>query len=51
MSGSEDRGGGDRSIQVINFGRVEDKRFERMATKMGEGVGRLGDNSILRFLS
>ena len=25
VSGSEDRGGGDNSIQVINFGRVGDK--------------------------
>ena len=32
LSGSEDRGGGDNSIQFINFGRVGDK-FQRMATK------------------
>ena len=25
LSGSEDRGGGDNSIQIINFGRVGDK--------------------------
>ena len=25
LSGSEDRGGGDNSIQFINFGRVGDK--------------------------
>ena len=28
LSGSEDRGGGDNSIQIINFGRVGDKSFE-----------------------
>ena len=28
VSGSEDRGGGDNSIQVINFGRVSDKNFK-----------------------
>ena len=28
LSGSEDRGGGDNSIQFINFGRVGDKSFE-----------------------
>ena len=33
LSGSEDRGGGDNSIQFINFGRVGDKIFLRMATK------------------
>ena len=27
LSGSEDRGGGDNSIQFINFGRVGDKNF------------------------
>ena len=27
LSGSEDRGGGDNSIQFINFGRVGDKSF------------------------
>ena len=29
LSGSEDRGGGDNSIQFINFGRVGDKSFEK----------------------
>ena len=28
LSGSEDRGGGDNSIQFINVGRVGDKRFK-----------------------
>ena len=28
LSGSEDRGGGDNSIQFINFGRVDDKNFK-----------------------
>ena len=28
LSGSEDRGGGDNSIQFINFGRVSDTNFE-----------------------
>ena len=48
MSGSEDRGGGDSSIQFINFGRVGDKSFEEWRQKIG--VGRVGDNNILTFL-
>ena len=28
LSGSEDRGGGDNSIQFVNFWRVDDKSFE-----------------------
>ena len=28
LSGSEDRGGGDNSIQFTNFGRVGDKNFK-----------------------
>ena len=28
LSGSEDRGGGDNSIQFINIGRVGDKKFK-----------------------
>ena len=28
LSGSEDRGGGDNSIQFINIGRVADKSFK-----------------------
>ena len=37
LSGSEDRGGGDNSIQFINFGRVGDKRFEEWRQKIGGG--------------
>ena len=33
LSGSEDRGGGDNSIQFINFGRVGDKSFEKWRQK------------------
>ena len=33
LSGSEDRGGGDNSIQFINFGRVGDKSFEEWRQK------------------
>ena len=33
LSGSEDRGGGDNSIQLINFGRVGDKSFEEWRQK------------------
>ena len=47
VSGSEDRGGGDNSIQVINFGRVGDKIFKEWRQKIG--CGRVGDNSILTF--
>ena len=28
VSGSQDRGGGDNSIQFINIGRVDDKSFK-----------------------
>ena len=35
LSGSEDRGGGDNSIQFINFGRVGDKSFEEWRQKIG----------------
>ena len=35
LSGSEDKGGGDNSIQFINFGRVGDKSFKRIVTKNG----------------
>ena len=48
-SGSEDRGGGDNSIQFINFGRVGDKSVKEWRQKIG-GV-RVGDNNILTFLS
>ena len=33
LSGSEDRGGVDNSIQFINFGRVGDKRFKEWRQK------------------
>ena len=51
LSGSEDRGGGDNSIQFINFGRVGDKSFEEWRQKLGGGGGRVGDNIILTFSS
>ena len=37
LSGSEDRGGGDNSIQFINIGRVGDKSFKELRQKMGGG--------------
>ena len=37
LSGSEDRGGGDNSIQFINIGRVGDKSFKEWRRKMGGG--------------
>ena len=39
LSGSEDKGGGDNSIQFINFGRVGDKSFEEWLQKLGEWKG------------
>ena len=45
LSGSEDRGGGDNSIQFNNFGRVGDKSFKEWGQKLGGG--RVGDNKIL----
>ena len=45
LSGSEDRGGGDNSIQFINFGKVGDKGFEEWRQK------RVGDDNILTFSS
>ena len=39
LSGSEDRGGGDNSIQFINFGRVGDKSFEEWRQKIGAWKG------------
>ena len=39
LSGSEDRGGGDNSIQFINFGRVGDKSFEEWWQKIGGWKG------------
>ena len=51
VSGSEDRGGGDNSIQFINIGRMGDKRFKELRQKnRGEGGGRVGNNNILTFL-
>ena len=49
LSGSEDRGGGDNSVQFINFGRVGDKSFEEWRQKIGGG--RVGGNNILTFSS
>ena len=34
LSGSEDRGGGDNSIQFTNFGRVGDKNFKEWRQKL-----------------
>ena len=48
VSGSEDRGVGDNSIQFINIGRVGDKSFKEWRRRI-EG-GSVGDNSILTFL-
>ena len=47
VSGSEDRGGGDNSIQFINIGRVGDKSYKKWRRKIGGG--RVGDNNILTF--
>ena len=49
LSGSEDRVGGDNSIQFINFGRVGDKSFKEWRQKWRGGGGRVGDNNILTF--
>ena len=48
VSGSEDRGGDDNSIQIINIGRVGDKSFIEFL-KNGGGGGVSGNN-ILTFL-
>ena len=48
LSGSEDRGGSDNSIQFINFGRVGDKSFKELRQKI-EG-GRMGDFFVLLYL-
>ena len=51
LSGSEDRGGGDNSIQFINFGKVVDKSFKEWRQKMGGGGGgRVGDNILTFFV-
>ena len=47
VSGSEDRGGGDNSINFINIGRVGDKSFKEWRRRIGGG--RVGDNNILTF--
>ena len=39
LSGSEDRGGGDNSIQFNNFGRVGDKSFKEWRQKIGGWKG------------
>ena len=39
MSGSEDRGGGDNSIQFINIGRVGDKSFKEWQRIIGGWKG------------
>ena len=39
LSGSEDRGGGDNSIQFINFGRVGDKSFKEWRHKIRRWKG------------
>ena len=39
LSGSEDRGGGDNSIQFIKIGRVGDKSFKKLRQKIGGGGG------------
>ena len=50
MSGSEDRCGGDNSIQFINIRRMGDKSFKEWRRKMGGGGGgKMGDNNILNF--
>ena len=48
LSGSEDRGGDDNSIEFINIGRVGDKSFKELRQKIGGG--RVGGNNILTFL-
>ena len=42
LSGSEDRGRGDNSIQFFNFGRMGDKSFEEWRQKIGGGGGWVG---------
>ena len=39
LSGSEDRGRGDNSMQFINFGRVGDKSFEKWRQKIAGWKG------------
>ena len=49
VSGSEDKGGGDNSIQFINIVRVGEKSFKERRQKIGGWKG--GDNNIFTFLS
>ena len=42
MSLSEDRGGGDSSIQLITFGKVSDKSFKEWQQKWGGGTWKGG---------
>ena len=46
LSRSEDRGGGDNSIQFINFGRVGDKSLKN-GDRIRGGGGRMGDFFVL----
>ena len=39
VSGSEDRGGSDNSIEFINIGRVGDKSFKEWRRKIGGWKG------------
>ena len=39
LSGSEDKDGGDSSIQFINFGRVGDKSYKEWRQKIGGWKG------------
>ena len=45
LSGSEDKGGGDNSIQFINFGGWVTKGLKN--GDKNRGGGRVGDNNIL----
>ena len=47
-SGSEDRGGDDNSIQIINIGRVGDKGFIEFLKKWA--AGGVSGNNMLTFL-
>ena len=49
VSGSEDRGGGDNSIQFVNIGRVGDKSFEELRRKMGGGGWKSGGQQYFDF--
>ena len=48
VAGSEDRGGGDNSIQFNNIERVGGKSFKECRREIGGG--RVGDSNILTFL-